>query len=89
MHLNYVNICVLLYAGYPHTYIFLYKYKKDLFIYTNVVVLNSCVFMCYIIVSFLYKSIQLLRPGFEPGLPVPQTGVLTTRLTELHALYNI
>ena len=25
----------------------------------------------------------MLHPGFEPGLPVPQTGVLTTRLMEL------
>ena len=26
----------------------------------------------------------MLYPGFEPGLPVPQTGVLTTRLIELY-----
>ena len=26
----------------------------------------------------------MLHPGFEPGLPVPQTGVLTTRLIELY-----
>ena len=25
---------------------------------------------------------KMLHPGFEPGLPVPQTGVLTTRLIE-------
>ena len=28
----------------------------------------------------------MLHPGFEPGLPVPQTGVLTTRLIELYII---
>ena len=29
----------------------------------------------------------MLHPGFEPGLPRPQRGVLTTRLMEL-IIYN-
>ena len=30
-------------------------------------------------------SQKVLRPGFEPGLPRPQRGVLTTRRSQLRA----